>query len=276
MAKCVFLLKTEKYRNFIGCLDVSVKIDKMSDFEIFALFCDNLSNVFLTEFFAEFFSLLCEELSENITPACLIGRENQKAIWRKLYGDTETLLKIESLEFVRSAPKEIKLPKKTDLMQASRFRELDLFIDSISEDIFLDTSNFEYLRPDKYHAKLTYIKISKGEGCLNSELSALLLWVLSSALMKRGRSVFLAYSGNIAAIKAIVDYLEQRKLTAPIYICVKDIDKAEALEISELCLLSKRKNISSVILDSEECDCIDTFCEKLPLSRIFTSKTQQK
>ena len=117
--------------------------------------------------------------------------------------------------------REIILPEKLDILaRIGNFDNVDTFIESVSKDILIDTSDLEYSRPDKYHVDLTYSKLLRGENCERSELSALYLWVLSSSLMKCRSSVFLT-SDNIDVVSSIVEYLYQRKLIVPIYLCVK-------------------------------------------------------
>ena len=278
MSKSIFLLKSEKYKDFLACADISV--EKMSDFEKFAFACEKLPEFLGSEFYSEFLSTLSEELSEHVDVACLSDRENQKNIWGNLYGEETVCLTKTGTIDISNLIKEIKLPKKLDApLSVKEFDDIERLIQSFDGDILLDTENFEYSRPDKYHVDLAYGKLRRGEACEKSELSALLLWILSSLLMREKRSVYLILNDKVDAVKAVIDYIEQRKLSVNIYICVENLTVEKAFEISDICLNAKKKNISSVILDHEENDenfsrGVLTLFKKLPSTRIYASNSK--
>ena len=277
MPKSIDLIKSEKYKDFLACINTDV--NKMSDFERFAFVCNNLSLMYGSELRRDFLRFLSEDLDADICADALVSRELQKKLWRRLHGDKNVFL----MEMSSSQKEKFSLcvDKNIPIFLNSFFKDgarlpntLDTFIESIEGDIALDISQFEYLRPDGYHARITYSKMLRRDSCKLDELSALALWVLCRSLMKKDRSVYLLLKENIKPAKAIVTLLEERKLYPRIYMCFRPTEPDVSKAVAELCLSAKEKNISSEIIVPEESkhesfeQSMQKLFELLPLSRV--------
>lgn len=280
MSKSIFLVTSEKYNDFFYLLDNSAY--KFSDFERFAFACENLPLMCGSEFRKEFLSSLCEDLGESVCAEDLAGREVQKKLWRALNGVGTFSIKSPQKDASKIIFSKKEIPNLFDLFSSiNTFNNLASLIENI-DDLLLDLSDFEYCRPDKYHAEITFDKLLRGDIYENKEKSALLIWILSSSLMKKNHAVYLIYDGNISKVKTVVEYLEALKLFPPLYVCIKKLTPQSALEIAKLCIKSKEKNISPLIAVNEENmdknfdEGILRLFEKIPSARIFLDSNKEQ
>ena len=271
MPKSIELLKTEKYEKFLTFVDTAVL--RMSDFERFAFVCENISPMVGSRFRDDFLCALECDLGAELSLGALRGRENQKKLWKIIHGSdvAAPITELQSPEILpnidNSQPKNL----NSLLLQGELPNDIDIFADRIGESIMIDISGLKYQRPDGYHSDLTYQKLRKGEEYGSEEFCALICFVICRVMMKRQISLYLIADENMETAEKILHLFESRGLDSKIYICFFP-DKPNVRKATELCLNSRKKNISPEIIISEENDFYENIRElfaEIPALRIY-------
>ena len=283
MIKSVQITNDEKNYNFLSLLDSNTKlsVEKMSDFERFALLCDNLPFVAGSRVGREFISALSIDLGASLEQDVLLNREEQKAVWRRVNGDVTfdcNIAKKRNGEIINQMIREDEKIafslglsfKSTDLMSVS----LEEFIEKISNygAIILDMSGFMYTRPDEYHSGLVYNKLRAGCVCDNEQISLLASWIICRVLMHKNTMLYFCVNKDTKELEKLLKLLDGRGLYPKIYICFSDIKLSD--DIARICLEAKEKNISSKIIVTEDMQkneilsCINALAAELPITRI--------
>lgn len=281
MTKSVQLLNDEKNYDFLGLLnsDTKLEVEKMSDFERFALFCDALPLVSGSRVGKEFVDALAFDLNSELPRGICLDREAQKTVWRRINGDVALDTDIAKLCTV-TVPKKLYATKKSSVLFLNAVLEseeltkynLEAFIDNLSKQdgIALNMGNFIYSRPDEYHSALVYDKIAAGQTCTKEEISLLISWIICRLLMRKNARLYFVVDGDMAELEKLLKLFEDRLLYPHISICFGNSELCDS--VSRICLEARRKNISSEIIIPEETDKIFNFIKalayELPLTRI--------
>ncbi len=298
MPKCVDLLKDGKSKQIFSmiCEGGSAGVEKMSDFEKFAFMCQSLNKLTGNALKNDFLSALGEEAGCTLSFEALCDRELQKQLWRHLYSNYKPMWNItdnsakptfdallevcpsgtEASSFKNAFDLDLLFSGKCELWAESLEKAIENTVEylvgnGISKIVF-NTENCLYVRPDIYHSRLAFDKISSGEKCNTEELSMLKLWVLFSLLKADNMSVSFRIKDGIETAKCIIERMEAMKINAEPSICFN----ADALSLTEqaarLCL---EKNISSEIIFSEETDMsraeksLSALAYSIPISRVL-------
>ncbi len=268
--KSIKILNDPIYLRFLSCIDSSVA--NMSDFERFALGCESLHLCVGSDFRSDFLSALSSDVGASVTVELASGRENQKSLWRCMYGGEELVLTPAKADFdmLPSIDRATPVSLNNLLFQEALPENIEALIEQIDGDISLDISGLKYRRPDEYHSALAYNKLKSGGECNAEEKCQLLCWMLCRALMKKPVKAYLIAKDNIETAKNIIALIEGRRIFNDLRLCV--IPSAEAAcEVAEICLTAEQKNISPEFIITEDIDVDNikfTFA-KFPASRIY-------
>lgn len=283
MVKSVQITNDEKNYNFLSLLDSNTKlsVEKMSDFERFALLCDNLPLVAGSRVGREFVSALSFDLGFSLEQDALFDREVQKALWRRLNGDVAVDLSI-AKERNNKITKQINRTGKISVLRLDLAlksmdrisKDMEAFIENASgyDAISLDMSDFLYTRPDEYHSGLVYNKLRAGDVCDKCQISLLASWVICRVLMRKNTRLYFYVNKDMQELKRLLKLFEDRELYPEISICFSDIEMS--YDVARICLEAKEKNISSEIIVTEDMkkdeilNFIKTLVYELPITRI--------
>ena len=248
----------------------------MSDFERFSFACENIGRMTGSSFKKEFLHALECDCGEELSALVLLGRENQKKLWRMVNGskNEEALVEFPSLETFFNIDDSQPQNLNSLLFKGDLANHIDAFAESLGESVAIDLSGLKYLRPDEYHCNLTYQKLRKGEKCGGKEVCALVSFVACRAMMKRKIRLYLIADENMETAEKVLSLFDGRGLDADIHLCFYPSEYA-VRKAAELCLNAPKKNISSEIILSEENNNIENIRElfsEIPASRIFLCK----
>lgn len=260
MARSVQLLNDEKNYRFLALLsdDTKFEIEKLSAFERFALLCDNMENARGSTLRREFIDALSLDLGTDFDVAALAERKCQKAIWRRINGDADAKVDIAKkctvLPFTRPCAIDRSSPVLLDLLlndESCRENSLEDFITKTAEyrDIYLDMTDFVYVRPDEYHARVVFDCLKLGEKCSREALSLLKSWVICRVVMLKNANLYFGLGEDVEQLRMLLSLLSERKLFPKIKICFCDIDASH--NVSRMCLEARQKNISPEIISRE-------------------------
>ena len=275
MPKSVELIKAEKSRDFLACIDR--KTEKMSDFEKFAFVCENLYLMVGSALRQQFITALREDIGEELDLVQITDREVQKKLWKKAHGERITVFDTRHEKndevFPQGLCDEFIPPILNSLLKNREDlpEDIDGFISKLPHRFAIDTSQMEYLRPNEYNSALAYEKILNGYACDKGELCALLCWIACRAAMRNAVDIYLICGENMSIAEAIVALLEGRKLYPNVRLCFYPEDKNAVDMAVRICLCAAQKNISSEIIIPEEkiaLENIERLFWQLPAARI--------
>lgn len=271
MPKSVALIKAKEYNNFLACIDSN--IHTMSDFELFAFVCENISLMQGSMLRKNFLDALKSDTGKDIPPSALKNRETQKLLWRAVNGAYDLIPDFQAEQEDNVCRTDYSNPKNLNLLlQRDNIPDdIDLFIEQIDQSVMADLSGLKYRRPDEYHVALTYDKIKRGEKCDSKDFCALICWILCKALMKKDITLYLLADESMETAYSVLSLIEGRKLYPDIRLCIHPSTHI-AEGIAELCLNSRKKNISPEIIFSEEdfdIENIKALFLLVPASRVY-------
>lgn len=262
MTKSVQFVNDEKNCKFLSLLGKDMKIEKMSAFERFAFFADNLDLAIGSRVKREFISALSFDLKAAVPDDVYLDREDQKAIWRRINGDNNAeinIAKTSNRSTYKNHTDEGKISKinisdflKSIKKDGARITELGDLISKVAEygAIVLETADFVYRRPDEYHSRLALKKIISDEPYSKEEISLLEAWIICRVLMQKNAKLYLVANKDISELKKLLELLDSRELCPFVYICFSDAELCA--DVGKICLEAEQKNISPKIIISEE------------------------
>jgi len=281
-------LNSKKVADFVS---VAVKktpeeYKKLSDFERFSLICENSDFLIGSEVIKQFFALLCSLTEENLTLTSLKNRHFQNRIWRLLHGgDSLNLIgtieaQISCVDYCKTHDNFESLDIIKYLLKCPSKSLDDLFENSVistANSFFIDLNNFEYSRPDEYHANTIYQKIVSGEKYRKDELCLLASHVICNVGKTKKCNLRIVINNDITAVFQLAELFEKRSADVEISLCFDLISCNMFEQIFDI-MLKKGKKISSEIIISEDEDDNDIrnrmreLLQTIPYSRIKWQK----
>jgi len=278
------VIRGDAYRSYTDllCFDKGVKLDRLSDFELFAFLCDNISSIYGSPLRRDLEGIV----SQYADATALCDRETQKRLWRALNGDTNVRFDIAKMCTQNNSCRLSSAHDKRDLISLRAMlesdqalpEELDRLIDRISndgKDLLADLGGLRFERPDEYHSSLAYRRVLGGEQCSREDGFKLIAWIICRTLMRRNAILYIYPDKDLSAAAALLELMSERKLYPRIFITADS--KEDVLNVCSLCISSSQKNISLEIYVPKETDekilsdIISAAAEILPMTRIFVS-----
>ena len=242
------------------CRDLGKDPKKLSDFELFAAVCEGLPFMYGSRLYDELF---CAMGIADADIGSLASRDAQKALWMRLNGDDTQEFDISKKGVSKGNIRVSYHANNVDTLfvgrlldkQADLPKDLDAFISTVSEsdlNIGIDMEEFQYFRPDEFHAALAYKKAVLGEKRTAEESSCLISWIVCRALMIRDLGLYIDTKGRYEQVLKLLELLDFRRLYPQTVLAVSKLSEAEcAINVIRN---SAQKNISSEIVVSEEID----------------------
>lgn len=284
-------LNAPKTADFIkvALKNADIEYEKLSDFEKFALTLERWNALLGSKVQASLYSLIYTLTGENLSFYELGSREEQKRVWLKVHGISAEKKTAQSTEEKCSVDlyKSSKENECIDLFQYIAYPEnnlpqsLEEFIHNIVNSrynaFWIDSSRFEYARPDQYHTRLVYQKIISGEKYKKSEISSLISHVICEARRTKKHDVYFLANDRLDDLEMLLELFEKRKAEAGVHICFRVDNENIFGQVFDI-MLKKGKNISSEIIIPEEIELeqlkkyMYVLFDKIPFSRVAISE----
>lgn len=274
MAECIAYMKDPQNRIFIDSIDEHTTVDKMSDFECFAFLCSSVDDIIHSRFGRNFFELLRRDFgADGIIPE-LHDKEVQKLVWRNLHGDTvvigEQALKDKSVD-IKTEKREF-VDIRELLNDRARFpNDLNGFIDSLPEEIFVDADCLEYSTPDEYHAELAYKTLCEGKTLSVRERSVLILWAVCKRTLKGHVKLWIRCNNDVDFVRELLTLVVRRHLSIQA-VLLADTEQAVCSSAELLLEMSKiKKTVFPKLALCEktvDSNILNKALELLPVTRI--------
>lgn len=306
MSECVEILHKSRYQYALALASGRALGDingRLSDFERFSLMCESLPLLSGTDIRKEWIGKLYFEADGNIEITSLGSREEQKRIWRLLYGGDGFVKTAQSLDFKEYKENfRLEANETFSCLTASLRGKADSGILSLdfpleadnslckntlkecvenllkswdstkASTVFFDCREIGEVLPNPYSSELAYKKIIGGENYNSEDISSVRPWLLSSITAALSPRVMLRINSDTEGIKRaerIISYIEKRGEFCELCICTELFDGTDAERLLSLCA---QKNISSEIIAPEEMsECVlseilKNIAAKIPLS----------
>lgn len=278
------LLSSTEAADFIS-VAAEISLDdynRLSDFEKFVLVCECSDMLLGSRIIERFFDMLSEQ---KTTAASLKNRCEQNRIWRAIHGDNDANSSIAlqsenpSVNYYKSYVEREYIDITEYILKSAKNTSdtLDKCIETLCNTNInafeISSDNFEYLRPNDYYTQIIYQKISSGEKCKNSDIGALVSYVICCVGKKKKCYVRFFANDKIFELNALAELFEKRNSDVEISVCFDPFSCNLSEDIFNL-MLSKGKKISSEIIIPEDvdadsvCNCLKDLLKTIPFSRI--------